>query len=109
MNAEETLTYIHSYAEHFGLHEHVQLSTRIQRVVRDPNDKQWQVFLLRNGKEETIEFDKVVFCTGNTHTAKNPRIDGMEAFKGKILHSQNFKRWVQIPAYHQSNRYWLTT
>jgi dimethylaniline monooxygenase (N-oxide forming) len=92
MNAEQTLDYLHSYATHFGLHEHIQLNTRIQRVVPTPDDKRWEILILRNGKEQTIAFDKVVFCTGNTHTAKVPQIDGTETFRGRILHSQNFKR-----------------
>src|SRR4051794_5390728 len=102
MDAQQTLDYIHSYAIHFGLNEHVQLNTLIQRVVRTLNDKRWRLEILRNGKELTLEFDKVVFCTGNTHIANVPRIDGVEVFKGRILHSQNFKRWalVELPFIH---------
>jgi cation diffusion facilitator CzcD-associated flavoprotein CzcO len=99
MDAQQTLDYLHSYATHFGLNEHIQLNTLIRRVVRALDDKRWQLEILRNSKEQTLEFDKVVFCTGNTHIANVPRIDGVEVFKGKILHSQNFKRWAHLQSY----------
>ena len=93
MNAQQTLDYIHSFATHFRLHEHIQLRTRVHRIVRAPNDKQWQLSVSRHGREERVlAFDKVVLCTGNTHVAKVPRIEGSEAFRGEMLHSQNFKR-----------------
>jgi dimethylaniline monooxygenase (N-oxide forming) len=92
MDAQQTLDYIHSYAAHFGLNEHIQLNTLIRGVVRARDGKRWRLEVLRNSKEQTLEFDKVIFCTGNTHIANVPRIDGVEVFKGRILHSQNFKR-----------------
>jgi dimethylaniline monooxygenase (N-oxide forming) len=98
MDAQQTLDYLHSYAAHFGLNEHIQLNTLIRRVVRARDGKRWQLEVLQGNKEQALEFDKVVFCTGNTHIAKVPRIDGVAVFKGKILHSQNFKRWVHVPS-----------
>jgi dimethylaniline monooxygenase (N-oxide forming) len=99
MDAQQMLDYLHSYATHFGLNEHIQLNTLVRRVVQAPDDKRWQLEILRNSKEETLGFDKIIFCTGNTHIANVPLIDGVEAFKGKILHSQNFKRWAHLSSY----------
>ena len=95
MTTQQTLDYIHTYASHFGLHKHVQLNTRLQSVTRTFDNTRWQLLLERNGVEESREFDKVVICTGANHTPVSPKVDGIEVFEGKVLHSQAFKRRAQ--------------
>ncbi len=91
MTTQETLDYILSYATHFELHKHVQLNTNLHCVTRTPDGKRWQLLLECSGINESREFDKVVICTGATHTAVPLKVEGIELFGGKALHSQAFK------------------
>lgn len=90
LNGEETLNYIRAYAVHFELHQHIQLGTQL-REIRRSQDGKWHLSLLQGQEPLGRDFDKVLFCTGNTHTARIPDIIGRELFDGRILHSQAFK------------------
>ena len=96
MTTQQTLDYIQSYAAHFDLHKHIQLNTCLQNITRNPDDERWQLLLVCNGVEESREFDKVVMCTGATHTHVLPQVEGRDVFTGKVLHSQAFKRQVHV-------------
>lgn len=98
MNAQQTLDYLKAYAEHFGLYQHIKLNTRVSQVVRTAENKKWQLQLLQQAGEKavekTLEFDKVVFCTGENNRPRIPAVIWMELCKGKIIHAQAFKRSV---------------
>ena len=95
MNGTETLQYIESYADEFGLREYVELMVRVEGVVR--RGGRWELTMRPTGPAtnevtEVRVFDKVVFCTGRIVTPTIPAIEGRERFAGKILHSQEYKR-----------------
>jgi cation diffusion facilitator CzcD-associated flavoprotein CzcO len=65
----------------------------VQKVVRNAADTKWELHLLkRQTRHEIIEYDKVVFCTGAYQKPFMPKFEGLEYFKGTIIHSQAFKR-----------------
>ena len=45
---------------------------------------------------EVVEFDKVIFCTGAYQNPFVPKFGGSEGFRGKMIHSQAFKRFVRV-------------
>ncbi|KAH8667603.1 flavin monooxygenase-like protein [Tricladium varicosporioides] len=90
--ATQVYEYIAAYAKHFDLLPHVQLNTPIQWVKRNPTDTHWRVCFGSGEYEGTRDFDKVVFCTGLATKAVTPEFEGMEKFKGKMIHCQAFKR-----------------
>ena len=92
MTSQQTLDYILSYADHFDLRPHIQLSTQVCQVLRSPDQTQWRLSLLREGAEDVRGFDKVLFCTGRTHTPNIPQLKGVDLFRGEVIHSQAFKR-----------------
>ena len=92
MTVQQTLDYIHAYASHFKLHEHIQLRTRLREIQRIADEKQWRLSLVQGDREFNQDFDKVVLCTGRNHDAVMPEIKGRELFEGEVLHSQGFKR-----------------
>lgn len=92
--ATQVYEYIAAYAKHFNLLPHVQLNTPIQWVKRNPTNTQWRVCFGSGEYEGTRDFDKVVFCSGLTTKAVTPEFEGMEKFKGKMIHCQAFKRYL---------------
>jgi len=75
----------------------VQVNTSVKWIKRNIENTKWQVRLKTAGTEETRDFDKVVICNGLTAKAVSPRFEGVEKFKGKIIHVQAFKRYVAPP------------
>lgn len=65
----------------------------MQKVVRNSDDTKWELHLLKSKTSyEIVQYDKVVFCTGAYQKPFIPNFEGSESFKGKMIHSQAFKR-----------------
>ena len=97
MDGVATLRYLEGYADAFGLREYVELGVRVEGVVS--MGEGWELTMRRVGMgmgmgmgTEKRVFDKVVFCTGRLVQAKIPDVVGRERYRGKVLHSQGFKR-----------------
>jgi cation diffusion facilitator CzcD-associated flavoprotein CzcO len=45
------------------------------------------------------EFDRIVLGDGLTSKAITPEFEGMKKFRGKIIHSQAYKRYVILHGY----------
>lgn len=60
---EDILKYIHSFADHFDLNEHIKLNHLVIRILPIQNDK-WEVIVkdLPNNKFITHIFDAVFVC-----------------------------------------------
>ncbi|TPX08124.1 uncharacterized protein E0L32_010191 [Thyridium curvatum] len=85
--------YLESYIEHFKLAPHLRLSTSVKRVSRDNVANKWVVDIDGAGSEY---FDKVIIATGINSSPHVPKLEGVEAFEGKCLHSRAFKRPEQF-------------
>jgi len=87
-------SYIESYCKHFSLFDHIKLSTTVKGITRTSDDTKWLLTFIdgkRVGHEEL--FDKVIMAVGQTGQRLMPvGINGLENFKGQILHGQAFKR-----------------
>ncbi|KAK9433078.1 flavin monooxygenase-like protein [Lipomyces doorenjongii] len=92
LNASLVAEYLKSYAIHFDLYRHIRLNTEVRQVVRAADSTKWQLHLSSERGDEIIEYDKVVFCSGITALSYVPEIKGIQQFKGRVLHSQAFKR-----------------
>ncbi|KAF4631409.1 hypothetical protein G7Y89_g6721 [Cudoniella acicularis] len=90
-DATQVLDYIKSYAKHFDLERDVKLNTPVKWVKRNAENTAWKVCIESEKNEEIRDFDKVVFCHGLTYKAVTPEFEGMEKFKGKMIHCQAFK------------------
>jgi cation diffusion facilitator CzcD-associated flavoprotein CzcO len=86
-------TYLEAYANNFGLRQYIQFSTTVVSVERDTNDTAWRVNTtsLESGEEQTRYYDKVVVATGVYKTPNYPDTQNIEAFAGKVLHSQEIR------------------
>ncbi|KAF9880506.1 dimethylaniline monooxygenase 2 [Colletotrichum karsti] len=83
--------YMESYAENFGLYDHMVFDANVGRVTRNGEGTKWQVEMVKSGKPEVHQFDKVVFCHGYQTKKKMPVYEGQETFEGTIIHSQQFR------------------
>ncbi|KAM4722883.1 dimethylaniline monooxygenase [N-oxide-forming] 2-like [Rhinophrynus dorsalis] len=88
--------YCKLYAENFNLLKYIKFKRVVCSVQRHsdfPLTGQWVVVTDTNGEKETDIFDAVMICIGQHEKPLLPLTDfpGIENFKGKILHSREYK------------------
>eukprot|EP00111_Clytia_hemisphaerica_P016529 TCONS_00049001-protein len=83
----ETLAYIEKLADHYGLHEHIKLDTKVTECVFDD---EYQVWMVSTSKKETITCSHLVSAIGALNIPKYPDIPGIDDFAGDSMHTS---RW----------------
>lgn len=88
----DVLNYLNAYADHFDLKSHIKFQHYVTRVRPLENDN-WEVIVrdLVNDKYETYEFDAIMICNGHYHTPSLPNLAGRKLFKGKQMHSHDYR------------------
>ncbi|KAJ4419280.1 hypothetical protein N0V82_005083 [Gnomoniopsis sp. IMI 355080] len=92
------LRYLREYAEHFGLMDHIHLSTRV--VACEPRgDGSWAVKTQQDKGEEGQQseaeenvYDAVFVCVGHLSKPSIPEVQGRDEYKGQFLHSHYYRR-----------------
>lgn len=86
------LEYLHSYADHFNLNEHIKFNHWVVRV-RPVESDRWEIIVhdLLANKFIMMIYDAVFVCNGRTSEPFIPNIEGAKAFKGKWIHSHDFR------------------
>ena len=84
LGADRVLTYLTSYAEHFGVADAVTTSTGVTSVRRA--GERWSVTTDRHGIRD---YDAVVVANGHLSTPRRPDFPG--AFTGEQLHSHDYR------------------
>jgi len=85
-NHQQVFDYIRSYARHFGLYEHIQFNTAIERIEPVASGDGWRVKLF-DGSERV--YQGVVISNGHNWDPKFPDFPGN--FDGPVLHSAQYK------------------
>lgn len=80
----EFLAYLESFADRFGLRDHVELGARVERAA--PRDGAWEVTV---AGREPEEFRAVVVATGVLSRPRLREIPG--TFTGRLLHSGEYR------------------
>ncbi|KAI1337887.1 flavin-containing monooxygenase-like protein [Xylariaceae sp. FL0016] len=88
--AAEIFSYMGSYADHFDLRPHVKLSHKVESIVREADGWSLTVRDTATGTTATRRFDRVCIAAGSFSTPQWPRLDNVERFGGKVLHSIDF-------------------
>jgi cation diffusion facilitator CzcD-associated flavoprotein CzcO len=72
------------------------LGHNVKYAARTGNDTKWRVeFVDETGVKREEVFDKIIMAVGQTGQRLMPvGIEGLENFKGQVLHGQSFKRYV---------------
>lgn len=88
----DVLKFLRSYADHFDLNRYIKFSHLVLRVLPTADNK-WEI-IVRNLRNKTVEiriFDAVFVCNGHYSTTVIPEIEGLKEFKGKVIHSHDFR------------------
>ena len=94
----QLLSYLERYADHFGLREHIWFGTeavRVEPVPENANGRSgyWDVTtrIGRGGAERTQRYAAVVVANGHNWSPKLPRYEGMDGFRGEIIHASAYQ------------------
>lgn len=100
----DVLKYLQSYADKFDLKKYIQFNHLVIRVHPIENNK-WEVIVknLSNDKYVTQIFDAVFVCNGHFFAKFIPKMDGANQFKGKLLHSHDFRDAEHFKGMDESN------
>ncbi|XP_061482002.1 uncharacterized protein LOC133384088 [Rhineura floridana] len=100
LHHSDVLAYLESYAEHFGVQDHLRLQWEVedvkplQRSEGAPGG--WDVTATRQQGPESMRqvtehFDAIMVCTGHYATPYIPPIPGLDSFQGRLLHSHSYR------------------
>jgi len=94
----QVLAYLERYAEHFGLRQHIWFGTEVTRV--EPADGgRWDVTISGargGGSDRTQRYAAVVVANGHLWSPKTPTYEGLEDFKGNVIHASAYKDAAQL-------------
>lgn len=88
----DVLNYIHSYVDRFNLKKLIKFRHQIIRILPIENEK-WEIVVkdLANNDFKTLIYDVVFICNGNYSSPRIPDLPGTDEFKGKIIHSHDYR------------------
>lgn len=98
MHGLEIERYLESYVDHFGLHSKLRLETRVTKISRNENERNWNLQIEDSEGQRIESFDRVVVATGINQIPNIPAVEGIDIFEGETLHSRAFKRFVRFTA-----------
>ncbi len=82
--------YLHQYVRHFNLSSHIHFNTKVC-FLREEEDG-WLIQYLKEGTEFIEKFNYVVIASGIFSDPSLPEIEGIDSFKGELLHSESYKK-----------------
>lgn len=83
----ELLRYANHVADRFELRSGIRLNTRLEQAHWDEAARRWQV-LASDGSRHAARF--VVMATGPLSTPHRPAFEGLEQFRGRVLHTADW-------------------
>lgn len=96
MPHHKVLEYFRMYASHFNLLKLITFNTKVVCVEQTDDHIEtgrWEVTTknLKSGTETTEVYDGVMVCSGHHRFPHKPAIEGMSRYKGKVMHSSEYK------------------
>ncbi len=88
-SGKEYQNYLNKYIINNDLEDLISYNTEVIELKKD--DDRWHVRTQQDGKEETHSFDAVAVCSGMFQKKSIPEIEGLENFKGEVVHSKSYK------------------
>ncbi|MEN3609992.1 flavin-containing monooxygenase [Plantactinospora sp. ZYX-F-223] len=94
----QLLSYLEHYADHFDLRPHIWFGTEVVRVEPADGDR-WDVTTRSTGgygAERTSRYAAVVVANGHNWAPKMPAYEGLDEFRGKVIHASAYKDATQV-------------
>jgi len=94
----QVLAYLERYADHFGLRDHIWFGTEVTKV-EPAEDGRWDVTISgakSGGSDRTQRYAAVVVANGHNWSPKFPTYEGLEDFKGEVIHASAYKDAAQL-------------
>jgi hypothetical protein len=93
----QMLEYLERYADHFDLGPHIWFGTEVVRA-EPASDGHWDVTTrgARGGVERTQRYAGLVVANGHHWSPKRPTYEGIEDFKGQVIHASAYKDATQL-------------
>jgi thioredoxin reductase len=91
-------SYLERYAEHFGLQSDIWFGTEVVRVEPADGDR-WDVTTRSAGgygPERTRRYAAVVVANGHNWAPKLPAYEGLDDFRGTVIHASAYKDAAQL-------------
>ncbi|XP_063708631.1 senecionine N-oxygenase-like [Culicoides brevitarsis] len=88
---KEVLDFIKSYEKHFKLTKFIKFEHFVTKVSPLEDENKWKVVGKYENEDFTEEFDAVFVCNGHFFDPNLPKINGIESFEGKIIHSHDYR------------------
>ena len=85
----DVLQYLNDYADYFDLRPCIRFNTPVEKI--EPTDDNRWALHLQSGSGLPQIFDAVVVASGFYREPRWPSLPGLDAFRGRVLHSSAIK------------------
>ncbi|XP_076076111.1 trimethylamine monooxygenase-like [Mytilus galloprovincialis] len=95
---DDIFDYLRRYIDHCDLEKYMKFNTVVTKAVpKHPDDfkTKWEVtycHVQEPMNTTTEDFDAVIVCSGNCVFPNVPPFPGLKDFKGRLLHSRNYRK-----------------
>ncbi|MED6113035.1 hypothetical protein PIB30_067282 [Stylosanthes scabra] len=92
------IEYLHTYVKHFNIKPLYHRSVELAEF--DEVDRKWKVKAKNTASGEVEEYSGrfLVVASGETAEPRVPKVEGLESFKGKVMHSTGYKNGKEFNA-----------
>lgn len=87
----EYRNYLNAYVDKFDLGTSINYNTEVVAVRQDKKGEKWTIEVNSEGKNQVMEFDGVVICSGHFQSPKIPKFEGLDQFEGNVIHSKTYR------------------
>jgi hypothetical protein len=109
IGTDEIQNYFSGFAEKYGLRKYCQFKKRVSRAEWDNDKGQWKVEVVDLETGATIHdwCHFLISATGVLNAWKWPDVPGIDKFEGKIFHTANYDRGLDLTEKRRINWKWV--
>lgn len=85
----ETERYLNFVADKLDLRRDIQFNTKVNAVTWDEKSSKWRV---ATDQGDNFECQYIVSCTGMLSEPQTPQFEGLDRFKGELVHTARYPR-----------------
>ena len=84
---DDMIKYLDSFAEHFNLNQLIDCNVRVSAIKKNAND----TFNIETDHGNYQNYNYVIVCSGLHGKPSTPEFEGIDRFKGEIIHSSKYQ------------------